>query len=162
MGIADIREEMEAALDRHGLIGDGWTATINYRAKSVYGRCFYRERRIEVSWQLARLNTADETRDTILHEVAHAIAGPKAGHGQAWKDACAETGARPERCYDDKTVETPWNYGVVCDGCGKMAAKRIRNTSRKFYHFAQDCDPALSDNIEARRLRWVPRSKLEG
>lgn len=38
----------------------------------------------------------DETQlaGTTLHELAHVIAGPGAGHGKAWKDACKMLGLR--------------------------------------------------------------------
>lgn len=39
----------------------------------------------------------EQLEDTILHEVAHAIAGSRAGHGPAWKSVCREIGANPNR-----------------------------------------------------------------
>lgn len=156
----ELYEEMRHQLDRHGLTD--WSCSINRRTKTIYGRCFYRERRIEVSWQLAQLNGFEETYDTIKHEVAHALAGPKAGHGPDWKQACEITGAKPQACFDSKTVATPWTYAVVCDGCGKTAAHRNRNNKKPYFHFANDCLPELAEKQEARRLRWVHRDDLGG
>lgn len=39
-----------------------------------------------------------EVTDTILHEIAHALAGHKAGHGPAWRAQARAVGARPQRC----------------------------------------------------------------
>ena len=36
--------------------------------------------------------------DTILHEIAHALAGPGAGHGPAWKATASRLGATPKSC----------------------------------------------------------------
>lgn len=157
----EIREAMWHELSKHGLDGDGWTVRINTRAKTVYGRCFYREKVIEVSWLIARMNPAQETYDTIKHEVAHALAGPKAGHGPEWKQACEITGAKPEACFDSK-VATPWTYAVVCVGCGKVAGHRNRRTSKRYAHRLDDCAPELADApFEARELKWVHRDEMK-
>jgi hypothetical protein len=43
-------------------------------------------------------NGAEEIVDTILHEIAHALVGPRHGHDTVWKAKCTDIGARPERC----------------------------------------------------------------
>jgi len=36
---------------------------------------------------------------TVIHELGHVLAGPTAGHGRAWKDACGKLGFRnPTAC----------------------------------------------------------------
>lgn len=40
----------------------------------------------------------DEVTDTILHEIAHALVGPSAGHGPVWKQAARRVGAKANRC----------------------------------------------------------------
>jgi predicted SprT family Zn-dependent metalloprotease len=84
----------------------GWGFEFD-RAKRRFGRCSFRTRLITLSAPLVLLNERERVEDTIRHEVAHAIAGARAGHGPLWKEACYVTGARPERCYDSKEVETP-------------------------------------------------------
>ena len=72
----------------------GWTVGVN-AAKDALGVCAYDERRIYLSeyWlsQLPRLDVID----TILHEVAHALAGHEAGHGRKWQETAAQVGAQP-------------------------------------------------------------------
>lgn len=64
-----------------------------------------------------------EIRDTILHEIAHAIAGHKAGHGWEWKAVCRRIGANPNRIADlpqDMVLELKEkiaNYKAVCTKC---------------------------------------------
>ena len=56
----------------HGL-GDwhfGWN-----RRKRALGLCRYQERRIELSAYFVRDNEAEIVRETILHEIAHALTG---------------------------------------------------------------------------------------
>ena len=81
-------------LAEHGLTG--WTFAFNRRKRSL-GLCRYGERRIELSVHLVDLNSDEEVLDTLLHEIAHALCGPKAGHGAGWRARCLELGARPER-----------------------------------------------------------------
>jgi hypothetical protein len=53
----------------------------------------------------------EEIRDTLLHEIAHAIAGHKAGHGAEWKAVCRRIGAKPNPKADLKkedNVEFRW------------------------------------------------------
>src|SRR5690606_2786854 len=74
-----------------------WTFAFN-RAKRGMGLCRYTDRRIELSIHFVTRNDEAEVRDTILHEIAHALAGPEAGHGERWKRQCLAIGATPERC----------------------------------------------------------------
>ena len=55
------------------------------RAIRRFGCCNWTTRTISLSAVLTRSNTDEQIRDTILHEIAHALAGPRAGHGKLWK-----------------------------------------------------------------------------
>jgi len=55
-------------------------------------------KKITLSRHYAVLLPEDEIRDVILHEIAHALAGHKAGHGPVWKAAARKVGAKPKRC----------------------------------------------------------------
>ena len=43
--------------------------------------------------------------DTILHEIAHAIAGANAGHGPVWKAVAKRIGAAPRARAEEKDEE---------------------------------------------------------
>jgi SprT protein len=61
-----------------------------------------------------------EIRDTILHEIAHALVGPNVGHGLRWRLKCVEIGAKPERLAGEEAVSTAKpNYVIECSACGK-------------------------------------------
>lgn len=81
----------------------GWTVRINPRLRTVAGKCRHGMKQIEMSaWVL---DAPESTwMDTLLHECAHAIAGPYAKHGMLWKSIARKIGANPERCYDSETA----------------------------------------------------------
>ena len=116
---------------QHGLTQAGWSFKFD-RSVSRFGVCRYNKkiRRFGV-WTIIPVNTISlsapltvrngeaEVKDTILHEIAHAIAGHKAGHGLAWKVVAARIGARPIRCYESAKVEQPkGKYTCTCKHCG--------------------------------------------
>ena len=81
-----------ALMDRHGL--SHWTLAFS-ESRTQLGQCVHPQRLIRISLQHALDATAQDIRDTVLHEIAHAIAGPGVGHGPAWKDIAAGIGATP-------------------------------------------------------------------
>ena len=121
---------MLALLDECGLAVDGWTAVVNHRTKRRLGRCRYSQKVIEVSaWILA---DPVEARDTILHELAHALAGPEAGHGPVWKAWAVKVGAKPEQyaCLSETLRAVPRHkWKSACMKCGHEY-RRIRLSKR--------------------------------
>ena len=77
----DVRREAEQLLRTH--LDDAWTFAFD-NAKRRAGACDYRRRRITVSRYLSARYDDETNRQILLHEVAHALAGPRAGHGTAW------------------------------------------------------------------------------
>lgn len=79
-------------------------------AKTRAGLCNYTARHISVSKYLAARYADDEIHQVLLHEVAHAIAGTRAGHGPRWKAIAAELGYEGKRLHDGQvaTEFAPW------------------------------------------------------
>lgn len=103
-------------MNEHGLTN--WTFQYD-RAKRRFGMCDHRRKTINLSSHLVALNTVEEVTDVILHEIAHALVGPGHKHDAVWKLKCVEVGARPERCYDSKEVNTPgYRWIGMCPNCG--------------------------------------------
>lgn len=65
------------------------------RAKTRHGQCDYGNQRITLSRYFVELNEEGLVRETILHEIAHAIAGGPAGHGPRWQMVARNLGVRP-------------------------------------------------------------------
>ncbi|MFT5142810.1 MAG: putative SprT family Zn-dependent metalloprotease [Rhodothermales bacterium] len=95
-------------------------------ARTRVGVCRYRERVIGLSRYYVRANDATEVRDTVLHEIAHALAGPAAGHGPAWRRIAKAIGCSSTRC-SYATMGVDPKYSLWCDTCGK----RLRNYHRE-------------------------------
>ena len=80
------------------------------RALQRTGACFYRRRVITLSRAFVKRNAETVVRDTILHEVSHALAWERdgaTGHGASWKKWCKVTGAKARRCFDEEEVTMP-------------------------------------------------------
>jgi predicted SprT family Zn-dependent metalloprotease len=129
-------------LAAHGL--HAWYFAFN-RRKQVMGLCVYDRRTIELSAHFVERNTLEEIRDTILHEIAHALVGPGHGHDAVWKRKCLEIGARPVRCGQADMPEGRWQ--AQCGRCGKNF-HRHRKPRRMRGWFCRGCGP------ERGRLVW--------
>ena len=109
-------------LTQSGLKDKGWKFRINSN-RSRLGVCRYRTRYIEIS-QFHLTSPATEIRNTILHEIAHAIVGAGHGHGPVWKAKAKEIGCTGERCGQ---MDAPAKYHGVCPKCN-IVVKRNRLT----------------------------------
>ena len=88
-------------MDEHGLTG--WTLAFA-ESRSRLGDCDFNDRQIRIGRDHALEGNEEEIRDTVLHEIAHAIAGPEAGHGPLWKATVRRIGATPRaKTYDDRS-----------------------------------------------------------
>jgi predicted SprT family Zn-dependent metalloprotease len=123
-------------LIEHGLVQKGWYFQFD-NSKRRFGVCKYGKKVIGLSRELTLLNDVVNVKDTILHEIAHAIAGRGAGHGWLWKQVCIRIGAKPERCYSSNEVNTPLlKYQATCGACGalhqkaKMHKKGVRRSCK--------------------------------
>lgn len=87
-----------------------WTFGFD-RATTRAGLCDYARHRITVSKHLAARFEDDEVHQVLLHEVAHALAGPRAGHGAEWKRVAASLGYVGSRLHSGSVAEelAPWH-----------------------------------------------------
>jgi len=139
MDLPTARHLAETLLAEHGLSAADppWTFRFN-RRKRALGTCHYGPRRIELSTHFVVANDADEVRDTVLHEIAHALAGPATGHGPAWKAACVRIGARPERLAPARVAMPAGRWRAACPGCGATHSRHRRPLKGRAY-FCRTC-----------------------
>jgi predicted SprT family Zn-dependent metalloprotease len=115
----------------------GWTSSINRRKKAL-GICNYTKKEISLSKHWLHL-PYEEIRDTVLHEIAHALAGTHDGHfghGRAWKRWCVEIGAKPERLADvaEHRIPEP-KWAVMIKGTDEFVRtcnRRLKNLETRF------------------------------
>jgi predicted SprT family Zn-dependent metalloprotease len=118
MNLAKLEIMAKDCLIHHGLAQQGWIVAWNNRKRSM-GRCVYRTKSIELSRPVAALNNEDEMLDTVLHEIAHALAGYEANHNRTWKICAMSVGARPQHCGGSKVIHVPGKFQAVCPACSK-------------------------------------------
>jgi predicted SprT family Zn-dependent metalloprotease len=129
--------EARHLLDIHGL--RTWSFGFN-RRKRALGVCLFRRRRVELSVHLVDgANDDAEIRDTLLHEIAHALTGPEHGHDDVWKEVCRRIGARPERLAHGADMPSG-RWQARCRGCGVLH-HRHRKPLRLHGWFCRGCGP---------------------
>ena len=110
----------------------GWAFTFN-RGKRTMGWCLYGSRTIELSVHFVERNDMVLIRDTLLHEIAHALVGPGHGHDAVWKRKCVEIGARPERVSHEVNMpEGRWQ--ARCGQCGLLHHRHRRPKQMKGWY----------------------------
>lgn len=129
---AETREHLhriEILAMRHMLANglSGWSFRWG-QARNQAGVCSYGtktiglSRRIMAGWSIARAE------QTILHEIAHAKAGPGTHHGPKWAAECAKLGIEARRCWDPADADSPApkpRYVGVCPAGHETERDRI-------------------------------------
>ncbi|SPT53636.1 SprT-like family [Actinomyces bovis] len=94
MQLPEVLSLARQLLTQHGL--QDWEVRLD-RALRRAGQCDERRRRITVSRHLMELYTEAEVRETILHEVAHALVGNRHAHDAVWVAQARQIGASGAR-----------------------------------------------------------------
>ena len=90
--LSSIATMARGLMDEHGL-GE-WTFAF-LEAERRLGDCHFQDRVIRLGRAHALDASDAEVRDTVLHEIAHALAGAEARHGPEWKATARRIGATP-------------------------------------------------------------------
>jgi ribosomal protein L37AE/L43A len=119
MDLKELKAIAAQELSKYGL--HGWTFGLADTRRRL-GVCKYRSRRIEIAEYYARNSPPETVLDTLLHEIAHAIAGSAARHGPAWKAIAVRLGATPRACESShQAVMKPGDWQASCPSCKKTA-----------------------------------------
>lgn len=107
---------------KHGLIGWRfcWLDSL-----SLCGQCRHDSKQILLSVKYVMHNPVELVRDTILHEIAHAICGYLHGHDEVWKAKALEIGCNGQRITPGKLI--PKRYKAVCNTCGNASYRERMN-----------------------------------
>lgn len=102
-------------MDAHGLVD--WDFRFD-RARRRAGSCVHRSRTITLSGVLIDIYDEETVRGVILHEIAHALAGPAHHHDAEWRRRARELGA-PASARLSGSLPTPRAPWVgTCPRCG--------------------------------------------
>lgn len=107
-------------MNQHGLTG--WKIEWS-RSKKTHGLCRYATKTLVFSQAAFSIIGEDEVRNTILHEIAHALAGGLAGHGPTWQRIHREIGGTGAQYVSKNAAATiaataPWQG--KCPKCSKV------------------------------------------
>ena len=102
-----------------------WSLKLDH-ARRRAGLCDYRQKVISLSRHYVRNADIEHVRDTILHEIAHALVGPNHGHDAVWRMKAREIGCTATRCHTLEFAAPPWE--MYCPmGC--FTSPRHRRTA---------------------------------
>ncbi|WP_372845750.1 SprT-like domain-containing protein [Pontiella sp.] len=105
---------------QHGL--KGWQFRFDHSTRRA-GCCSYRDKRITLAFDLARTGSDEAIRDTILHEIAHALVGRKHHHDAVWKAQARAIGGSGERTH--RLQFAPPRWSVTCENrCWTQTAQQ--------------------------------------
>ena len=150
--LARVRVWAEALIRMH--LDPSWTFAFD-AAKKRAGACDYTRRRITVSRYLAELHDDDDVHQTLLHEVAHAMAGHEAAHGPEWQRIAREIGYVGERTHRLEIAVDQARWIGTCPNGHEIA--RFRRPSRRAVSCAK-----CSRRFDRRFLiQWRERSEDE-
>jgi predicted SprT family Zn-dependent metalloprotease len=147
-----IKEFANEQLKKWGLTGsydNDWCMVWDTKAVRRYGQCRYGKQEIGITKQLANINSLEESKDVVLHEIAHALTGPGHGHDATWKRMCIKVGARPERCY---TPESNGGDVKTLKGKYQLINKETGKVYKEYYR-----KPKFKDWSQ----RWIVGKKRE-
>ncbi|WP_144760703.1 SprT-like domain-containing protein [Curtobacterium sp. 9128] len=103
-----VRSRAAELMTAHLGVGS-WTFGFD-NAKTRAGQCDFARRRITVSRHLAVRFSDEDVEQVLLHEVAHALSGARAGHGPTWRRTAASIGYTGSRLHDGPIASelAPW------------------------------------------------------
>jgi predicted SprT family Zn-dependent metalloprotease len=124
MTLAQAQKLAEYLMRLHKLPAE-WSFEFD-RSKVRFGKCNYCKKQISLSKYLVELNGEDEVRDTIHHEIAHALAPRGAGHGPDWKSLASSIGCNGRRCFGQEVVRPVPKYRGTCPSCRRVIFRHRR------------------------------------
>lgn len=111
-------------MSKHNL--SHWRFEFNTRKRAL-GICKHGLNVIGLSSYLLPSMSTDIVRNTILHEIAHALVGRGHGHDYVWRAKALEIGCDGERCASIELEEnTLAKYSAQCSECGYVHNRHRR------------------------------------
>lgn len=137
MDLIEARELADDLMARHGV--SDWRLVFD-DAKTRAGICRLEVKEIGLSRPLIRLYSPEQVTETVLHEIAHALAGPGHGHDRVWRAIAVRIGCSGTRCVPEDVPRVQGAWEGVCPAGHRTTVHRrpirVRSCSR--------CSPSFS------------------
>ncbi len=152
-------QEWEIQKAKWGL--NDWELTFSNQKRHL-GYCRPRKKVVSISKAFMQTNPFAVIKDTLLHEIAHAlhfIETGKTNHNNGWKQFALKVGCEPKRCATGQGLNMPdGKYVGVCPVC-ERTTKFYRKVRRSYScsHCTNKYDPryklAIMTMEEYKRLK---------
>ncbi len=145
-------------MSKYGLLEEKFEFKFD-NALTRFGQCEINTRKgikkISLSKTLTILNEESEIRNTILHEIAHALVGIKEGHGKKWIKIAKSLGCDGEIYLNEKVTKLPkGKYTYMCPNCKKQYY-RHKKISLEHMLACKNCCNNYNDGKFTTRFLWV-------
>lgn len=160
MEILEARRLASELMRRHGLTG--WRLVFD-GAKTRAGICRAVPKEIGLSRVLTALHSEAEVRDTILHEIAHALVGPAHGHDAVWRAKALAIGSSAKRCVSSTAPKPPGSWVGTCPYGHVTTRHRQPTRVQSCGHCSRTFDPltVLEWTWKGKRVQMHPSYEAE-
>lgn len=115
-------------MDHCGVSRIQWSFEFSNTKRSL-GQCSSTKKLIRLSRYYVEHNSEDDIRNTILHELAHALVGCKEGHNHVWRAMAIRLGCSGDRL--NRTAVMPkGNYTFTCPNGHTHQSYKLTNRMR--------------------------------
>ncbi|AEV83673.1 hypothetical protein ACWT_2768 [Actinoplanes sp. SE50] len=121
MDLSDARELALRLMAEHRL--SRWRLTFD-DAKTRAGVCRPGRREIGLSRPLISLYSPEQVTETVLHEIAHALAGARHGHDEVWRAIAVRIGCSGRRCVPEEAPRVDGAWEGFCRQGHRTTAHR--------------------------------------
>ena len=136
-------------------LGPDWSFGFDY-AKQRAGKCDFTNRRVTLSKYLAARFDDAANEQTLLHEIAHGLAGPRAGHGPEWLRIARRIGYTGGRTHDGEVALEFAKWIGVCPAGHEVLRFRRPQAGR-----AMSCARCSRKFDRRFLLKWRERTPAE-
>lgn len=109
--LAEIEARARKLFNQHNIAD--WNFAFSLTTRQA-GCCWYNRKLITISVTYCQTATLSQIVNTLLHEIAHALAGYINGHNHIWKRIAKQIGCTAERCHAVQHAPSKWTGKCRC------------------------------------------------
>lgn len=107
-----------------------WKIKVSEKQKRSLGLCDQTNKELRFSKFLIENETELEIKNTLIHEVAHAMVGNKEWHWRKWIEMAKFLWLKNPKTYNTSAKQPPWLYIMQCPNCKEEISyfKKVKKT----------------------------------